>query len=261
MHLRSVCSCTLGILLLLAPGWTWADNTACAGAMPIIPDGSDFSGALTAVGQARWFFANLHADRSYAIMLENENAGDYASLVCTYGRLLTSCSGSAPTYTVISSAEPAAYLSAGRLALKAPSNTNFYFSVDQCGGSTPTNFRVRVEDTTLVSPLFSTFGGFNTYYRFSNTTSQAVRVTLKLVADDGSVVADSTFLIAAGATAPTRHTGASDLNVAASTAGQAIITHDGPPGAIHADGFLRAVSGSGSAIVLPVKIERAHTLH
>jgi hypothetical protein len=94
------------------------------------------------------------------------------------------------------------------------------------------------------------------FYRFQNTTNEEVNLTLTLVNDGATTVASVTLAVPAGATAPTRHTGLSDLNVPDNQAGQAIITHDGPPGAIQVDGFLRAVSGS-TLVILPIKITAA----
>ena len=71
--------------------------------------------------------------------------------------------------------------------------------------------------------------------------------------DAGTIVVNDTFTVAANSTAPTRNTGPSDYNVPDNTAGQAIITYDGTPGAIQVDGF----SGNFSVnppIVLPIKI-------
>ena len=111
-------------------------------------------------------------------------------------------------------------------------------------------------ETTLTSPLFTTFSGFQTFYRFNNPTNQAVSVTLKLIDDTNAVVGNTTFTVAANSTAPTRNTGPTDLNLAPNTAGQAIITHDGNPGAIQVDGFSGNFSISPPSVI-PIKIVAA----
>ena len=122
----------------------------------------------------------------------------------------------------------------------------------------PHRFTFLVSETTLFNPLWSTFGGFQTFYRFQNTTSATIHVTLTLINNAGTTVATITALaIAPGATAATRSTSPLDLNVTPQQAGQGIITHDGPPGALQVDGFLG--NFSGGSVVLPIKIVGART--
>jgi hypothetical protein len=118
-------------------------------------------------------------------------------------------------------------------------------------------FTFVVSETTLFNPLWSTFGGFQTFYRFHNTTNATIHVTLTMTDDNGTVVANATITIGPGATAPTRNTAASDLNVTPNDAGHSVITTDAPPGALQVDGFLGNFS-SGS-VVLPIKIIGART--
>ena len=79
------------------------------------------------------------------------------------------------------------------------------------------HFRVRVEETTLFNPLWSTDDGLVTRYRLYNTTNEPCAVTLALRSDDDQVpvggTSTATFNLAAN-TSVSRHTGAGDLNLA-----------------------------------------------
>ena len=124
--------------------------------------------------------------------------------------------------------------------------------------ATTETVQVSVAETTLFNPLWSTFGGFETFYRFQNSTNSSCNVTLRMVNDAGAQVANPSFAIPANSTAPTRTTGPTDLNLANDQAGQAIITHDCPPGAIQVDGFLGLFGAQTN--VLPIRIQTARQM-
>lgn len=122
-----------------------------------------------------------------------------------------------------------------------------------CGADS--EYSIQAWDTTLQSPVWSTFGGFETFYRFLNATNQTIHGTLTLLdATGGTVVATQDFTIPAGATTGTVFTGPGGLNLANDQAGQARFTHDGPVGAILIDGFLGFFGASTSTI--PIKFDR-----
>jgi hypothetical protein len=240
--------------VLLPAAAAQADNTACAGAVSISSDGSWQEGVFTGVSQQRWFKFQAFPDRSYALMTENLSPTDQQSGTLFTSPTLATCAGTSGGITNLTLSEPTGWdgTGAGRWAYKSTTATEVFFRVTE-SGTTPGAFRTRIVETTLVSPLFTTFSNFETFYRFVNTTNQPVSVTLKLISDAGTIVVNDTFTVAANGTAPTRNTGISDYNVADNTAGQAIITYDGTPGAIQIDGF----SGNFSVnppIVLPIKI-------
>ncbi len=149
-----------------------------------------------------------------------------------------------------------------RLSLTAANNTEVFFFVNTGIATAPGDFRVRVEETTLFNPLWSTFGGFETFYRFQNATNSACSVTLRMVNDAGTVVANSTQPIPANSTAPTVFTGPmaqGGLNLANDQAGGATITHNCPPGAIQVDGFTGRFD-LAAPVVLPIKIQTARQM-
>ncbi len=238
------------------------NNTSCGYAEYLVPDGStheDNSG-----GPYRWYRFRTSPDRSYSIVTENISSGGYLRVTLSTP-ISGSCDGTPLTVTDTSQAEPETLTvdrngtrsGSERFSFKSSLPTDVYFNVQAVlsfnSGDWSRFFRVRVEETTLFNPMFHTYYGFEAVYRLVNTTNQDVSVTLKLINDAGSTVAAATFTVGANGSA-TRSTGASDLNVPDNTIGQGIITHDGPPGAILADGFM---SSTLTGALLPIKITSA----
>ncbi len=122
---------------------------------------------------------------------------------------------------------------------------------------------MQLSETTLYNPLWSTFGGFETFYRFQNSTNSACNATLRMVNDAGTEVANTTIPMMANSTAPTIFTGpmapGGGLGLADNQAGQAVITHNCPPGAIQVDGFTGRFD-LAAPVVLPIKIEAARQM-
>jgi hypothetical protein len=239
---------------LAFPAIALADNTTCAAATLIVPDGNLHEGFFGAANEHRWFRFATRADRSYAVMMENMSAPDWAPLI-NMSSVFPDCASSAlPAGTSLSlpwNGEPISsddgFTGAGRWTLMTASAFTARF--DLIGSAAGQQYSVRVEDTTQINTFFSTYSGFNTFYRFTNTINLTLTVRLKMVNDAGVTVVNTSFNILAGRSAPTRNTTASDLNVPANTGGFAIITHSGPPNALAADGFLMQ-----GTTVLPIKI-------
>jgi len=259
------------LLLAFTPG-AQADNTTCSGAIFIIPDGSAHEGTFTAVDQDRWFRFFAKANRSYTVISENLEPTDEQSSVQGSGLFSTCTSGMVGgtlTSTSLDATEPVSFIAPGgptlgslKIGFKAASDTHVFFRARSPGSGTVGSFRVRVEETTLFSPLWSTFGGFETFYRFQNSTNSSCNVTLRMVNDAGTQVANSSFPIPANSTVPTVFTGPmaqGGLNLANDQAGQAVITHDCPPGAIQVDGFTGRFD-LAAPVVLPIKVLTARQM-
>jgi hypothetical protein len=245
MSKQAACVCAaVCAAVLVVPSAARADNTTCANATWIVPDGSVIELTFPSNDQ-RWYRFAARADRSYAIMTENPNPDG----TITGGMIAAEapCGTAHPVFST-SFMEPTAYsgTAPSRRSLVPTATQDIFIGVI---GSTGNQFRIRVEDTTQVNTFFSTFSGFETFYRFANTTNSSVTYTLKMIDDLGNVVATTSATIAGNRSGATRNTSPGDLNVADNTAGFAIITHNGTPGAIAADGFL-----SNGTAVLPLKI-------
>ena len=112
-------------------------------------------------------------------------------------------------------------------------------------------YTIQVFDTTLLSPRWSTFGGFFTSWGFQNNTDRTITGTLTLIDSGGTTVATASVTIPPGLVV-FRDTRPTDLSVAANQAGNVIFSHDGLEGELSADGFLLTVAAD---VVVPVKFQ------
>jgi len=251
---------------LMSATWVHADNNTCAGAVFVVPDGSTHEGDLSA-GVERWYRFVAKAGRSYAVMLENLTPGDQQGEIAA--GIFDACGGSEPASVNefldfqepvgtrgTGPGEPGLAVGAAREAIKVSANGELFVAVQDINTSNPAHFRVRVEETTLFNPLWSTDDGFSTHYRLYNTTNRPCSVTLDLRTDNNGAPAGGsssvTFTLAAN-NSVTRRTGPADLAVSAGQTGHATIAHDCTPGAILADAFLAHAGGR----VVPLKITSA----
>jgi hypothetical protein len=100
---------------------------------------------------------------------------------------------------------------------------------------------MRVEETTLFNPAWSTNGAFDAFYSFQNTTTGAIDGTLTLLSTAGTVVDTATATIAAGGTFSTN---TAAMSTPRNQTGVAIFTHNGPPGAILCEASVASFSAS-----------------
>jgi hypothetical protein len=98
---------------------------------------------------------------------------------------------------------------------------------------------VSVSDTTLITPRWSTGGGFYTSWGFTNTTSATLHGKLTIIDAGGgpNVVVAVTINPNSPAFVVTLPK-AGGVNVPAGHSGSAVFVHDGPPGAVVADGYI-----------------------
>jgi len=235
----------VALLLLGFAAITHADNTTCDGRVWVIPDGATHEGAFTALDQERWFWFRGLPDRSYTFVAENLSPTDEQAFVGVVSWTMTplspSCDNLFPLGAVHTSAvttsttipdSAAGDLSAGsaRVSFISTQEVNLLFVSTSPSSGTPGRFRVRVEETTLFSPAWSTFGTFETYYSCVNTTNDGtIDAILRLIDTTGAEVATFNFTdIPAGGTVSTN---TEALGVANSLNGSATWAHNGPPGA------------------------------
>ena len=236
----------LASVLILASTESRADNTLCSSAILAVPDGSTHEGDLSNTAPNRWFRFVGKAGRSYAVMLENLSPSDQQASIGVLG-LFGACGGALlPANDVLDQQEPASLdptftVGATRQAVKFPADGEAFVQVGRLNASGTAQFRVRVEETTLFSPLWNTAGGFTTFYQLYNTTNRACSVTLDLRRDSnvspfgGSPVV--TFTLAANRSL-LRNTGAGDLDITPGQRGHATLSHDCTPGAVGVEAWM-----------------------
>ena len=252
-------------LLLSCAMTAQADNTACAGAIFLVPDGSLHQGSFTAQGQDRWYRFVVKANRSYAVMIEDLSPSDTLPFVVFSQVFGGSCQDLTPfPSNGIFQVEPVNGAVQGSFSVQPLVNTELFFPVNSDGASSG-NFRLRVEETTLFNPRWSTFGGFHTEFGFLNTTNTAMVGTLTLFNNFGAVITTSFLTISVNGTAfrdtrPVAVVGPEGLNVADNQKGSALFTHNGPPGAILADSFIVHPGFPTGPFVVPGKFETARQM-
>jgi hypothetical protein len=252
----------LSVFLLVSAAAAGADNSTCPNANLLVPDGGAQTGDIAAAPASglRYFRFVAKANRSYAVMLENLSSPDEQAEIAV-AVVTDSCAGAPlPINDAADFFEPVSYdstagVGAARVALKSPGNATLFFAVNgHINAAGASQFRVRVVETTLLSALWSTAGGFQTVYRVYNTTTNGgtCSVTLDLRRDNDTPAAGGsssvTFTLGANRSV-SRDTGAGDMALAGGQTGHATLTHDCPPGAIQVEAYM---TGLGGLRLLPV---------
>jgi hypothetical protein len=130
-------------------------------------------------------------------------------------------------------------------------NPHYRIKVTNGNASVGRYVEVTVAETTKFSPLYTTFSGFNTFYRVYNTTSQSITGTMTAFNGNTPIGTPVTLTVPAYSTSPTIFTGAgaNQLNVPANNAGSVIWVDNGPPAGTLLDGF----AWNGTTTTFPIK--------
>jgi hypothetical protein len=213
-------------------------GTTCETATVVPADGRIVDFDFVANGTTNFYQFSVTQGRSYSVEVR-ENYDDPPSTLTA--SLFSNSGCSTPLTSVNTNAlDPALPANSFRRSFTAATSGVHTISV-QNTGSNGRYISVSVSDTTLVSPRWSTHGGFYTAWGFTNTTGHAITGQLTMVdSDTGSpVIPAQTVNVPANTgifvvTAPK----AGGLPVPANRTGAAFFTYNGPPGAIVADGFI-----------------------
>jgi len=223
---------------------TDSDLVVC-GETVVVPDGRVTAHTLVATAL---FGASLKIGNSYSVEAKKAT-GDTTPL-----GTLTMFSGddgcNVPTLVTrdTSGIDPAAGPGGARVSFTA-TGVETYFRARLAGA--PADFTLTWSDTAMFSPAWSTFGSFDTFYSFQNTTGAALSVTLTLFDTAGAMVSTATLPIPSGQTASAN---TATLGTPRNRTGTARLTHDGPPGAVVAEAAVANFSIS-PAYVQPVKFQ------
>lgn len=219
-------------------------STACGSNPVLIPDGfpvEDFVSANT----TNYYYVNLKDGHSYA--LEAWDPFDTWNLVTAQLSVLSFCS-TGPTFTDVASYDPdLSSTFSDRISWIQTGDAGEQMSLFNSDTGTGYSYFIRLVDTTLHNPRWSTFSGYTTQYGFLNNSNQDISGTLT-VRDITGPVHTLSFTVPAGKTvfkiigpnAP------ADIIVPAQHSGSSSFAFVGPPGAITADSYF-----VGSAGVIP----------
>lgn len=203
------------------------------------------SGYLSA-NFTNYYWQGFLADHSYSAEVwdpySDANNGGYPSLA-----LLQGCA-SGPSYTDVYAMDPE--LGEGftdRISWISAATSTYQIAVTNNDSANGYNFFLRITDTTLHNPRWSTYSGFITQYAFVNTINQDISGVLTVTESTGAkhplnitVPAGTEKLIIVGATS-------GDVVVGANKFGFADFAFVGPPGGILGDAFF--LNGSATVVV------------
>lgn len=257
-------SLVLGVCLLLScvalaqtkratkPTGIQSAPTTC-GADPVLSsDGTDSPQDLLSPATSAFYTLNAKAGHSYSI--EVWDVLDQTAAVAPTIQLLASdCMTSVASMDVTGVDPDLSQGFADRISWIQNSNATINIQASNPDQNNPYVYQIRVTDTTLYSPRFSTYGGYVTSWGFTNTTASSLTGTLTVVDTNGSVLATAQLTLP-GNTGTFKTT--TDLNVPANHAGSVIFAYVGPAGGVVADGFM--ISPSGNPI-LPVLFVGKHS--
>jgi uncharacterized repeat protein (TIGR01451 family) len=230
---------------------TDTDTTVGCGAEVVaVPDGRLTDGVLPP-GASTWVGASLRIGSSYSVEFKS-TTGTVPPGTLTVFSGDDACSGTSTLVTTdTTDVDPSGNLGAVRQSFTATGTLGYFRARLTSSSGSPISYQVSWSETTLFSPAWSDFGGFDTFYSFQNTTGSTVNGRLTLRDTAGVEVISTNLTIPAGQTASVNTAG---LGIARNQAGTAKFTHDGPPGSIVAEAAIANFSLS-PAYVQTVKFQ------
>lgn len=205
-----------------------AEAISLCDAVLTVPDGRvrTFSGISSSTNDLAVIF-QARAGRSYSIESyisgKGYQFGNLSSNVNTLSCPITDMAGLTSTVTI----DPA-----------PPNVPNFYRvsvtaaatqAINLRTGNTSANgaeISVKITETTLFSPAWSTNGAYDTFYSFMNTTNATCNGEITLFNQAGTQVASATLSVPPGGTAATN---TATLSAPDATTGTARFSHNCPP--------------------------------
>jgi len=236
MQSKTIVLCALWFLVL--PTISFAGGSTCSTATAVIPDGRSLELDYAAPSSTVWYQFGATANRSYSVEVRDDLDPDNSDFTVLFYAAPVSCSSpvSNTNYTDTHLMEPVAGPHATRFSFVSSAAGAYYVSVQNTSNAVGHYVTVTVTETTLYSTNWSTYGNLNTTFAFQNTTSQPINYTLTVIATIGGTQTSSKTGTLGPISTPSSYAGTStapsDLNLAAQQAGNAIVTHNGPPGSV-----------------------------
>ncbi len=228
--------------------------TTC-GADPVLPsDGTVNLEDFIFNATTAYYNLNVKGGHSYSIEVWDP-VDPTAAVAPTLQLLQANCSTQIPS-TDVTTVDPD--LSGGfaaRISWIQASSASIHIALanpDQTNGYT---FVIRVTDTTLFNPRWSTYSGYSTSWGLTNTTPTDLNGTMTVYDSTGSILATKQATLKA---AEPNFLDTTGINVPPGHAGYATFAYVGPAGAIVGDGFMIAPSGNP---IIPVLFVSKHSYH
>jgi hypothetical protein len=237
-------------LLLFGLGAVCAQGgvTTCASSPGLTADGRAILNDGAATGVTNFYFIHVVSGHSYTVEVLN-NFTPFQANDLVLGLLSSACAATTQTFTDVTGFDPSlAGTNGARISFVAAFNTTLNVSVNNPAPGAIT-YDIRMVDTTLHNPRWSTFSGFITQYAFRNTTNTAINATLTVNTVLGTALAPQvvTFSIPANSEVFKIVSPTGDVVIGGQHAGFASLAYFGPAGAIVADAYF--INGSTTIIV------------
>ena len=230
---RQLINIAILMSLLLVPVLSHA-GTTCAAATQLSADGGKFDFDFVAANSTNNYAFAAVAGRSYSVEVRQDYDDVNTDLTVTIQA--GACPGAAIAgITHTESVEPQIANNVVRESFIAAANTTVQIAVTSCPACVNGRYiAIKVSDTTLFNPGWSTFGGFNGFYAIMNTTSSPVSGTLTFFNGSTGAVTKSVAvnLTAVGTAGAIASVNTQSLGVAANQFGYATFAYTGPPGAV-----------------------------
>ncbi len=227
-----------------------ATSGTCGGSPLAIPDG--FSGLYIwiAANAHNWYFERLQGGHSYVVEAwdpVDDYQGQDLNLALTHG-----CSAG-PSYSDVSSIDPNLSSSnSARISWIQVANNFAEIDVFNSNATHSYNYYLRITDTTLHNPRWTTWSGFITQYGFINTTGSNISGVLTVTDGTSGTKYTVNVTVPAGGQVfkiiSGTGSGSPGLNLPPNRAGFADFAYIGPVGAVAADAFYL---NSNATVVVP----------
>jgi hypothetical protein len=227
------------------PGVRPASVNICTSSPTLVPDGTT-SGVEDSIGAGAvgYYYENFDGGHSYSVEVWDPFDA-YNVSVLSLALLDDNCN-SGPGYQDVTSITPnLVNANADRISWIQPSDGPQQIGLSNLDTVRAYSYYIRISDTTLINPRWSTYSGFQTQYGFVNNTNSAISGTLTLTDTSGRKFTENLTLAS-------RSTSfvifpSSGFNVPTQDAGSATFAFVGPAGGITADAFF--LNGNATVVV------------
>jgi len=215
-------------------------DTHCGPGDPVLPtDGSRISDTIGA-SSSNFYFVRLKAGHSYAA--EVWDAIDISNTVTASLHLWNSSCGTSISATDVVSTDPdLSNMYADRISWIQGADALEVLEM-RSAATAARSYEIRIVDTTLFSPRWSTWSGFLTQWGFYNVTNSNISGVFTVFDTTGAAIKSVNVTVSAGKVKFYSSIPA-DLNLPTSTSGSVMFAYVGPSGAFHADAMILNTPG------------------